>query len=88
MIDLNFREDHFSYVFIDEASQATEPLMLIPFALINKKSNDEEGTGFQAQIVIAGDPYQLGPVVRCKRIEHLLGKLFQTGIKYHVICIL
>lgn len=73
MIDINFRENHFSYIIIDEASQATEPEILIPLAITNKNSEDD-GVRFQAQIVIAGDPHQLGPVVRCKRIEHLLGK--------------
>lgn len=75
MIDINFRENHFSYIIIDEASQAIEPEMLIPLAIINNKS-EKEKVGFQAQIVMAGDPHQLGPVVRCKKIEHLLGKFF------------
>jgi len=74
LININFWENHFSYIIIDEASQATEPEMLIPLAITNKAEN--EGIGFQAQIVIAGDPYQLGPVIRCRRIEHLLGKFF------------
>ncbi|XP_071557850.1 putative helicase MOV-10 [Temnothorax nylanderi] len=72
LIDVNFRENHFSYIIIDEASQAVEPEMLIPLAITNKES--DEKTRFHAQIVIAGDPYQLGPVVCSKRIEHLLGK--------------
>jgi len=74
LININFWKNHFSYIIIDEASQATEPEMLIPLAITNKTEN--EGIGFQAQIVIAGDPYQLGPVIRCRRIEHLLGKFF------------
>jgi len=78
LISINFWENHFSYIIIDEASQATEPEMLIPLAITNKA--EDKGTRFQAQIVIAGDPYQLGPVIRCKRIEHLLGKFFQNGI--------
>lgn len=73
MVDISFRANHFSYIIIDEASQAIEPQMLIPLAVINQNSEDD-GVRFQAQIVIAGDPHQLGPVVRCKRIEHLLGK--------------
>jgi len=74
LININFWENHFSYIIIDEASQATEPEMLIPLAITNKAENG--GTEFQAQIVIAGDHYQLGPVIRCRRIEHLLGKFF------------
>ncbi|KYN14070.1 Putative helicase MOV-10 [Trachymyrmex cornetzi] len=72
LVDVNFRKNHFSYIIIDEASQATEPDMLIPLAAINQA--EDEGIRFQAQIVIAGDPYQLGPVIRCRRIEHLLGR--------------
>lgn len=91
MIDENFRKNHFSYIIIDEASQATEPDMLIPLAITNQA--EDEGIGFQAQIVIAGDPYQLGPVIRCRRIERLLGKFFPivnpiiNGITCHIIYI-
>jgi len=77
LISIDFWENHFSYIIIDEASQATEPEMLIPLAITNK--TEDEGTGFQAQIVIAGDPYQLGPIIRCRRIEHLLGKFFKIA---------
>ncbi|XP_072767482.1 putative helicase mov-10-B.1 isoform X2 [Anoplolepis gracilipes] len=69
---VNFRENHFSYIIIDEASQALEPEMLIPLTLTNKK-NEDERMEFQAQIVIAGDPYQLGPFVRSRWSEHLFG---------------
>ncbi|XP_076234817.1 putative helicase mov-10-B.1 [Calliopsis andreniformis] len=68
---LNLLPDHFSYIFIDEASQSMELVSLIPFTLCS--SNKTKGT-LHAQIVIAGDPHQLGPIVRCKLIEHLLGK--------------
>lgn len=83
MSGINLSEDHFSYIIIDEASQATEPEMLIPLTITNKI--EDESTGFQPQIVITGDPYQLGPVVLCRRVEHLLGKFFQNRIKYHAI---
>lgn len=73
MCAVNFRENHFSYIIIDEASQAIEPEMLIPLTITNKKQ-EEERIEFQAQIVIAGDPYQLGPVVRSKWSKHLFGK--------------
>jgi len=81
LIDENFRKNHFSYIIIDEASQATEPDMLIPLAITNQA--EDEGIGFQAQIVIAGDPYQLGPVIRCRRIERLLGKFFPIDNKWY-----
>ncbi|XP_050460328.1 putative helicase MOV-10 isoform X1 [Cataglyphis hispanica] len=69
---VNFRENHFSYIIIDEASQAIEPEMLIPLMITNGKYEDERIES-QAQIVIAGDPHQLGPVVRAKWSKHLFG---------------
>ncbi|XP_029676373.1 helicase MOV-10-like [Formica exsecta] len=69
---VNFRENHFSYIIVDEASQAIEPEMLIPLMITNRKHEDERIES-QAQIVIAGDPYQLGPVVRSKWSKHLFG---------------
>ena len=49
---------HFDYCFIDEAGQATEPDILIP---ISRCVNLDRLT---PQIVLAGDPKQLGPVVK------------------------
>lgn len=54
---------NFSYVFIDEAGQATETDSLIPFSI-----NDD------AHIILAGDHLQLGPVVKSKLAESILGK--------------
>nr|XP_039250020.1 RNA helicase Mov10l1-like [Styela clava] len=44
--------DHFTHVCIDEAGQATEPEVLIPI-----------GLQINGQVVMAGDPEQLGPVI-------------------------
>ena len=44
----------FSYVFVDEAGEALEPECLIPVSLLAR------GRG---QLVLAGDPLQLGPVI-------------------------
>uniref|UniRef100_A0A8C4Z8Q9 RNA helicase n=1 Tax=Gadus morhua TaxID=8049 RepID=A0A8C4Z8Q9_GADMO len=46
---------HFTHAFLDEAGQATEPEALIPLTLVSEKDG---------QIVLAGDPCQLGPVVK------------------------
>lgn len=72
LMALNLKKDHFSYIFIDEASQCIELESLIPFALASSQNERAEGM-LHAQIIVAGDPYQLGPVVHCKKIEHLLG---------------
>lgn len=51
---LGLHGGHFSHVFVDEAGQLTEPECLLALGLVNKASG---------QIVVAGDPEQLGPVV-------------------------
>ncbi|XP_033309910.1 putative helicase mov-10-B.1 isoform X2 [Bombus bifarius] len=71
LANLKLRNDHFSYIFIDEASQSIELESLIPLIVMNSKNDTE---ALYAQIVIAGDPYQLGPLIRCTKIQHLLGK--------------
>ncbi|KAK9309806.1 hypothetical protein QLX08_000626 [Tetragonisca angustula] len=70
LVNLKLQNDHFSYIFIDEASQNIELESLIPLVITKNRT---EATS-HVQVVIAGDPYQLGPVITCKKIEHLLGR--------------
>ncbi|NXJ95770.1 M10L1 helicase, partial [Corythaixoides concolor] len=51
------RLGHFTHVIVDEAGQATEPESLIPLGLISEANG---------QIVLVGDPKQLGPVIKSK----------------------
>lgn len=78
---MKFRENHFSYIIIDEGSQAIEPEMLIPF-ILSSGNNKNYKSKLQAQVVIAGDPYQLGPCIENKITECILGKFF---LKYYYI---
>ncbi|MED6239493.1 hypothetical protein ATANTOWER_007135 [Ataeniobius toweri] len=57
---------HFSHVFVDEAGQAEEPQCVIAIAGL---LCPEKG-----QLVLAGDPKQLGPIIRSSyAIDHKLG---------------
>ena len=52
-------ERHFTHVFIDEAGHSLQPECLVPLA--GMFSTETPGGG---QLVLAGDPQQLGPVLR------------------------
>ncbi|KIO33704.1 hypothetical protein M407DRAFT_17322 [Tulasnella calospora MUT 4182] len=46
---------HFTHIFVDEAGQASEPEVMIPIKL---------NAGPRTSVILAGDPKQLGPVIR------------------------
>jgi helicase MOV-10 len=51
----NFKRGHFSHIFIDEAGHAVEPDCIVPIACFAIRGTI---------LALAGDPQQLGPVVR------------------------
>lgn len=57
--------NHFTHVFVDEAGHSLEPECLIPVVgLMSPWEPSQRGTG--GHLVLAGDPLQLGPVIRSK----------------------
>ena len=69
-----FQRGFFTHVFIDEAGHATEPEALIPLPGLLDLDNPNGG-----QLVMAGDPRQLGPVLRSPHsIENGLGEFLTS----------
>jgi helicase MOV-10 len=64
---------HFTHVFIDECGQALEPEALVPVAgMVGTATKNRPG----GQVILAGDPLQLGPVCHSNKAEKLgLGEL-------------
>jgi len=52
---LGLESGHFTHIFIDEAGHALEPEIFIPLSAFS---------GDKTQIILTGDPRQLGPIVR------------------------
>ncbi|KIY47324.1 P-loop containing nucleoside triphosphate hydrolase protein [Fistulina hepatica ATCC 64428] len=53
---------HYSHIFIDEAGQATECEVMVPIRTM---------AGPDTNIVLSGDPKQLGPIIRSKVAQQL-----------------
>jgi len=68
LVSAQLGKSHFTHIFIDEAGHAVEPECVIPIAdLLNPSLG---------QLVLAGDPKQLGPVLRSPIAQkHGLGKI-------------
>uniref|UniRef100_A0A674EXA2 RNA helicase n=1 Tax=Salmo trutta TaxID=8032 RepID=A0A674EXA2_SALTR len=61
---------HFSHVFVDEAGHAVETETIIPLA----GERGMDGGGETGQVVLAGDPKQLGPILRSPlALKHGMG---------------
>lgn len=64
---------HFSHVFIDESGHAVESESLVPIAGI--LSNSTHKGSIKGQLILAGDPKQLGPIVQSELArEHGFGE--------------
>ncbi|NXC76784.1 SDE3 helicase, partial [Anhinga anhinga] len=83
LVSANFPPGFFSHVFIDECGQAVEPESVVAIAglltAMDQKTNPNGG-----QLVLAGDPQQLGPVLRSPlAIEHGLGTSLLERLMLH-----
>ncbi|KAK0163342.1 hypothetical protein PV327_007034 [Microctonus hyperodae] len=68
LYNMGFPRGHFSHILVDEAGQATEPEIMIPLSFTHSSCG---------QIILAGDPMQLGPVVNSRLAEYFgLGESF------------
>ncbi|XP_063226708.1 putative helicase mov-10-B.2 [Bacillus rossius redtenbacheri] len=62
---------HFTHVFIDECCQAQEPECLVAIGGILQPPGDQSCPG--GQLILAGDPKQLGPICSTSYVQYTLG---------------
>ncbi|XP_039449839.1 putative helicase MOV-10 [Culex pipiens pallens] len=66
LVQCRVRPSHFKHVFIDECGSASEPAALVALAGLVTTSKK-----LCASVVLAGDPHQLGPVVRSELADKM-----------------
>ncbi|NXD64784.1 SDE3 helicase, partial [Eolophus roseicapillus] len=83
LVSANFPPGYFSHVFIDECGQAVEPESVVAIAgLLTAMDQDTNPNG--GQLVLAGDPQQLGPVLTSPlAIKHGLGTSLLERLMLH-----
>ncbi|NXL73862.1 SDE3 helicase, partial [Leptocoma aspasia] len=83
LVSANFPPGFFSHVFIDECGQAVEPESVVAIAGLLAPM-DEETNPNGGQLVLAGDPKQLGPVLTSPlAIQHGLGTSLLERLMLH-----
>eukprot|EP00117_Sycon_ciliatum_P045094 scpid24971/ scgid32453/ Putative helicase mov-10-B.1 len=76
LVSAGMSRDHFTHIFIDECGHAVEAECLIPLSGMVRLGS--------TQVVLAGDPKQLGPVVRSRyaqKEKDTRGTLLPEGIE-------
>lgn len=68
LVTAGFTGGYFDYLFIDEAGHATEMELIVP--IIGLMTNDQDNM-MCGGLVLAGDPKQLGPIVRSTLASNL-----------------
>ncbi|XP_027551120.1 helicase MOV-10 isoform X1 [Neopelma chrysocephalum] len=83
LVSANFPPGYFSHVFIDECGHAVEPESVVAIAgLLTPMDQKTNPTG--GQLVLAGDPKQLGPVLTSPlAVEHGLGTSLLERLMLH-----